>query len=245
MDKGYYMDKQNLDLEKIKKQLHRFEKAQDIVENPVGQIIFSLIDEFPILGAIKIMAESSLDSFQQKKRKKLCNIIFSDNKITEEMVKDVSFIMEFYKLIEVVDRLSTNTRVEYLGNLFKNTVLLETENKYDNFNEYLYRFKKMSEREIEILYMLFEEMGPIKLEELITVESQQEMARTWREFSIKATKHFSIDQSVLISILTGIQRTGFCSLELIHCAGGDMSVFITTKYFRDFMDLVKNKQDNE
>lgn len=234
------MDKQNFDLEKTKKQLHRIEKAQDIVENPVGQIIFSLIDEFPILGAIKTMAENSLDSFQQKKRKKLCNIIFSDNKITKEMVKDVSFIMEFYRLIEVVDRLSTNTKVEYLGRLFKNTVLLETENKYDNFNEYLYRFKEMSEREIEILYMLYEEMKSIKMGEIITDKSQQEMARNWREFRIKASNYFSIDQAVLLSILTGIQRTGFCSLEVIHFAGGDMSVFVVTKYFREFVELVKN-----
>lgn len=230
------MDKQNPELEKTKKQLHRSEKAQDIVESP----IFSLIDEFPILGVIKTMTESSLNSFQQKKREELCNIIFSDNKITEEMVKDVSFIMEFYKLIEVVDRLSTNTKIKYLGKLFKNTVLLETENKYDSFNEYLYRFKEMSEREIEILYKLYEEMKSIKLEELVTVESQQEMERKWKEFRTKATNHFSIDQAVLLSILTGIQRTGFCSLEVIHFAGGDMSVFVTTKYFIDFMELIKD-----
>ena len=233
------MEEHNLELRKTKKQLYRIEKAQDIVESTVGQIIFSLIDEFPILGVIKTMAESSLDSFQQKKRKELCNIIFSDNKITEEMVKDVSFIMEFYKLIEVVDRLSTNAKVEYLGKLFKNTVLSETENKYDNFNEYLYRFKDMSEREIEILYMLYEEMKSIKLGELITVESQQEMEKNWKEFRTKATNFFSIDQAGLLSILTGIQRTGFCSLEVIHFAGGDMSVFVVTKYFRDFIDLVK------
>lgn len=234
------MEEQNLELGKTKKQLHRIEKTQDIAESPVGQIIFALIDEFPILGVIKTIAEGTLNSFQEKKRKELCNIIFSDNKITEEMVKDVSFIMEFYKLIEVVDRLSTNTKIKYLGKLFKNTVLLETENKYDSFNEYLYRFKEMSEREIEILYKLYEEMKSIKLEELVTVESQQEMERKWKEFRTKATNHFSIDQAVLLSILTGIQRTGFCSLEVIHFAGGDMSVFVTTKYFIDFMELIKD-----
>ena len=65
------------------------------------------------------------------------------------------------------------------------------------------------------------------------------MARTWREFSIKATNYFCIDQSVLLSILTGIQRTGFCALEVIHYAGGDMSVFVATKYFKEFVELVK------
>ena len=186
------------------------------------------------------MAESSLNSFQQKKRKELCNVIFSDNKITQEMVKDVSFIMEFYKLIEVVDRLSTNTKVEYLGKLFKNTVLSETENKYDNFNEYLYRFKEMSEREIEVLYMLYEEeIEFINIGEMITDANYQEMARIWREFRIKAINHFFIDEAVLKSILIGIQRTGFCSLETIHLAGGDLSVFTVTKYFIDFVELIK------
>lgn len=234
------MEEQNYELGKAKKQLRNIENTKDKFESPVGEILFSLIDEFPILGVIKTMAESSLNSFQQKKRKELCNIIFSDNRITEEMVKDVSFIMEFYKLIEVADRLSTNTKIKYLGKLFKNTVLLESENKYDSFNEYLYRFKEMSEREIEILYMLYEEMKSIKLEELITVEIQQEMERNWKEFRTKATNYFSIDQTVLLSILTGIQRTGFCSLEVIHFAGGDMSVFVVTKYFIDFMKFIKD-----
>lgn len=234
------MEEQKFELGKTKKQLHIVEKAQDIVESPVGQILLSLIDEFPILGVIKTMAESSLDNFKQKKRKELCNLIFSDNKITEEMVKDVSFIMEFYKLIEVVDRLSTNTKVEYLGKLFKNTVLSETENKYDNFNEYLYRFKEMSEREIEILYMLYEEeIEFINIGEMITDANYKEMARIWKEFRVKATNNFSIDEAVLNSILTGVQRTGFCSLETIHLAGGDMSVFIVTKYFIDFIELIK------
>ena len=234
------MEEQNYELGKAKKQLRNIENTKDKFESPVGEILFSLIDEFPILGVIKTMAESSLNSFQQKKRKELCNIIFSDNRITEEMVKYVSFIMEFYKLIEVADRLSTNTKIKYLGKLFKNTVLLESENKYDSFNEYLYRFKEMSEREIEILYMLYEEMKSIKLEELITVEIQQEMERNWKEFRTKATNYFSIDQTVLLSILTGIQRTGFCSLEVIHFAGGDMSVFVVTKYFIDFMKFIKD-----
>lgn len=234
------MEEQKFELGKTKKQLYRSEKVQDIVESSVGQIIFSLIDEFPVLGVIKTMAESSLNSFQQKKRKELCNVIFSDNKITQEMVKDVSFIMEFYKLIEVVDRLSTNTKVEYLGKLFKNTVLSEIENKYDNFNEYLYRFKEMSEREIEVLYMLYEEeIEFINIGEMITDANYQEMARIWREFRIKAINHFSIDEAVLKSILIGIQRTGFCSLETIHLTGGDLSVFTVTKYFIDFVELIK------
>lgn len=234
------MDMQNPELEKIKKQLHRAEKTQEIVESPISKVVFSLIEKFPILAtAINVTTKDSLNKFQEQKREELCNIIFSDNKITEEMVKEVSFIVEFYKLIEVVDRLSTNTKVEYLGKLFKNTVLSETENKYDSFNEYLYRFKEMSEREIEILYMLYEEMKSIKLGELITVESQQEMGKNWKEFRTKATNYFSIDQAVLLSILSGIQRTGFCSLEVIHFAGGDMSVFVVTKYFRDFIELVK------
>lgn len=234
------MEEQNYELGKAKKQLRNIENAKDKFESPVGQIISSLTDEFPILGVIKTIAETSLNSFQEKKRRDLCNIIFSNNKITQAMVKDVSFIMEFYKLLEVVDRLSTNTKVEYLGKLFKNTVLLDSENKYDNFDEYLYRFKEMSEREIEILYLLYEETNSIELGELITDESQQEMAKRWKEFKLKATKHFFVDQAVLISILTGIQRTGFCSLEVIHFAGGDMSVFVVTKYFRDFVELVKN-----
>lgn len=233
------MEEQNYELGKAKKQLRNIENTKDKFESPVGQIISSLTDEIPILGVIKTIAETSLNSFQEKKRRDLCNIIFSDNKITQAMVKDVSFIMEFYKLLEVVDRLSTNTKVEYLGKLFKNTVLLDSENKYDNFDEYLYRFKEMSEREIEILYLLYEETNSIELGELITDESQQEMAKRWKEFKLKATEHFFVDQAVLISILTGIQRTGFCSLEVIHFAGGDMSVFVVTKYFRDFVELVK------
>lgn len=235
------MRKKRTEWEKGKKQLHRIEKAQGIIKNPVGEIVsVPLIDKFPVLEKVKTIVESSLNYFQEKKREELCNIIFADNRITEEMVKDVSFIMEFYKLIEVVDRLSTNTKVEYLGKLFKNTVLLETENKYDNFNEYLYRFKDMSEREIDILYLLYEEeIEFIKIWQLRTDDDQKELANVWREFRLRATKQFSIDEAMLRSILTGIQRTGFCALETIHFACGDLSVFIITKYFMDFMELIQ------
>lgn len=235
------MGDQNLELEIVKKQVHRAENMQEIAENLIGKTVFSLIEKFPILGTVvNVTIENSLRRFQEQKREELCNVIFSDNKITEEMVKDVSFIMEFYKLIEVVDRLSTNTKVEYLGKLFKNTVLSETENKYDNFNEYLYRFKDMSEREIDILYLLYEEeMEFIKIWQLRTDDDQKELAKIWREIRLRATKQFSIDEAMLRSILTGIQRTGFCALETIHFAGGDLSVFIITKYFMDFMELVQ------
>lgn len=113
------MEEKNCKLEKAKKKLCNIENTKDRLESPIGKIISSFVDEFPILGVIKTIAETSLNSFQEQKREELCNIIFSDNRITEKMVKDVSFIMEFYKLIEVVDRLSTNTKVEYLGKLFK------------------------------------------------------------------------------------------------------------------------------
>ena len=104
----------------------------------------------------------------------------------------------------------------------------------------------MSEREIDILYLLYEEeIEFIKIWQLRTDDDQKELANVWREFRLRATKQFSIDEAMLRSILTGIQRTGFCALELIHFAGGDMQVFITTKYFRDFMELVMNKQDND
>lgn len=145
----------NLDTVKIS--LHHAEQLAEIKANPVVKAtIMSVVTSIPIIGdLIDGTIDTLLTQFQQKKRDELLSVILSDaHNITSEMVNDVEFIMNFAKTLEAVNRLSSNDKVKYFGNLLRNGYFCEDRIIDDKFDEYLDILNRLSYREIRCLIFL-------------------------------------------------------------------------------------------
>ncbi|HPG91844.1 MAG TPA: hypothetical protein PK675_00360 [Clostridia bacterium] len=140
-----------------KKTLITAEKLVSIYNNPVVKTVKNFIDEFPLLG--KLLANitdntlgSALKNHQAKKRKDFENFLLNTDKtITTEMVKDVEFIMNLVKSIEVIDRLTTNDKVVYFANLLRNAYLNGEKIQSDNFDNLFEKIKLMTKSDIDLL----------------------------------------------------------------------------------------------
>lgn len=234
------MDENLEKLEDVKLSLMNSEDIQDIAENPVCKMVFSLVSKFPALGAlVESATQNSLMMFQEKKREELCEIIFSDGKITKDMVKDVRFIMEFEKLLDTVNRLTTNTKVEYLGKLFRNAVLSGEESEYDKFEERLSRFNELSNREIEMLYLMY---GCQRDGAAITFPKENmngKLLRIWEDFVKIASKKYGVSKGEVESVISGITRTGFCKPYYAEIEGKSKIIYRVTDSYSEFLEDVK------
>lgn len=61
-----------------------------------------------------------IKEFQSKKQKRFLDIILTNEQlITSEKVTNITFIMEFAKTLDVVNRLHSNDKLDYIAKLFK------------------------------------------------------------------------------------------------------------------------------
>lgn len=213
------------DFDKIKKQLTQIttiNKAQN--SHLVDGGIMTLIRGFPIIGdLINTNTVKTLNNMQEMKQKELMDVILSDKElITSEKVNNIEFIMEFIKMIEVVNKLASNEKVVYIANLFRSSFIETNNYNTSEFEEYLFRLNDLSLREINILVDLYN--NSFELE---------------RFYKISEEKH-GLNKETINAILSSITRSGFCS-EL----GGTMTLgytgdfYFTTPYFEAFLKKIK------
>lgn len=140
----------NESLENIKFSLYNSKEIADVKHNPVVKAMLSCLKRIPVLGElIDDTLDEALLKFQESKRNELLDIILSDSEhITTDMVNDVEFIMSFRKTIEAIDRLASNDKVLYFGNLLKNGYLGKDKIQLDRFEEYFYAINSLSRRQL-------------------------------------------------------------------------------------------------
>ena len=139
-------------LDNVKTELHNYQEIESIKTNPVVKLGIGLMKQYiPILGEIiDCGIDQRLEKKQKEKRNELISIILSDDKlITSEMVNDTEFIINFFKTIEAVDRLTTNDKIVYFGNLIKNGYLNEERIQAYKFEEYFNIINSLSYRQLD------------------------------------------------------------------------------------------------
>lgn len=233
----------NEEFQDVKYSLETLDDVKDISNNPVVKSLISVVSLIPGMGTFANSAiAEKVSMFQKEKREKLIDIIFSDGTITQEQVSDVQFIMEFAKLLDVIDRLSTNTKVEYLGKLFKNSMLSNDDDKFDRFEEYLYRFNELSNREIEILYLLYGCQKDWSKLPYPNGNADAKKFKIWSEFKKLASEKFNMSKGEVDTVVAGIVRTGFCKPYFVSLAKTSEIIYRATSDFAEFVDLVKENQ---
>lgn len=229
-------------LEIAKNELYNVEEMKDISENLIIKTALSLMKWFPGVGTFLTSTISSeLQMFQNSKREKIEKILFEDDSITLDDVKDIRFIMEYINLMEVVDRLSENTKVEYLGKLFKNTVLSSEKDKYDIFKERMNKLNELSNREIEVMYYLYESQYNITAEPFGTHGNEtpdDKKLRIWETF-LQFAKNHGYSNEDAEAIIAGASRTGFCKIKYLNVKSKTKIIYLlTNEYFR-LIDQIK------
>ena len=226
-----------------KRDLEEAKNTNEIWNHPIVQKIYQIVGS--VLGCSSIVDLFSLglsDALTKDLRKKqeiVIEELIKSNSITEKDIDDLDFLVEFSRLLEAVKRTRGNTKIKCMTDIFKGTVC-NGKKEYDLYEEYLQRIFDMSEREIDILFIMnyCEEREAENTYKDDTREARLE--RIWHEEKVMIKNQINIDESTLRSIISGMQRTGFCTVEYIHYAGGDVPIYLLTKYFKDFVKFIKN-----
>lgn len=236
-------------MEKAKKEVNSVDKAKELKNSHLGVGISALLSLIPGAGPfIDGEINKKINEFQDEKRNKLIDtILCNNNNITSEMVNDIEFIFNFSKTCEVVSKLATNDKVEYFGNLIKNSYLVGAKVENDVFEEYLNILNDMSVREINYLVFLKE-----KIDEMKTIKKKLK----WHKFICDFEDKFNIPKENVYNIYYRLKRTGFVDEELsvssssvsgdedigyeLDSADIDSDRFFLTNLFDDFYNKIIN-----
>lgn len=237
------------DFESSKLSLINSEQLEEIKNNPATRAtILSLIKAIPVLGElIDGTIDASLNKFQQSKRNELLDIILSTPEtITTEMVNDVEFIINFAKTLEAINRLGSNDKVRYFANIIKNGYLSDQRITDSEFEEYLYALSTMSYRQINILIDLYiyEQNNVVEDNAEDKTKKNNKLAPrhdTWSTFVNSEAEKYAITAEDVISMLSGIARTGFCSEVTGAYYGYTGGVFYVTNSCKRFIEMISDR----
>ena len=146
--------------------LKKAKKEIDTEENVVAfydkykPVISGVLSVIPYLGSfIDGFVEQKLSNYQTRKRQLFVDAILANKcLITSEKVRNEAFIINTAKIIELVDRTTSDDKVIYYGNLIRNGYLDSGEQiSNDDFEEYVSILKDLSEREIKYLVAFADE----------------------------------------------------------------------------------------
>lgn len=209
---------------------------KDIWENPLAQFIVSHISA--ILPAVSSGIEKALEMRQKKKLEELFEIALEDDTITLEDLQDVDCILEFARTIDVVNRLIRNDKVKYLARLLKNSIQ-DRERDVDEFEELLDKIATLSLREMELLYLLYEEEERACQEEATEAKGYNQ-EEGWKSFVEGAQSKYELVENEVISKMLGVMRTGFCVGEWrTYLNGRAELVMRTSPDYRRLLERVK------
>lgn len=164
---------------------------------------------------------------------------FCDNTITLGDVQNVTFITEFAKVLDVVNRLSTNHKIKYIAKLFKNSYTeFESLEGISEFEEYLHKLSNISYREIDLLFLLDRVENKVNNSR---ERSAEKIYAAWNEFKKEAKKRFNLQEETVLAIMSGLAVTGFCreARFMFPSKGMIETPVYTTTYFDRFLKLIQ------
>ena len=218
-------------IKKIENELKRGGFVYKLINTPILKGLKAGLLSLLPLGVgdgIKETIDEAIDLtfgyFRNKKQEEFFDIIRNSNTITKEMV-NVDFVMGYIKALEAVNRLSTNAKVKYIANLFKNTFCIEGKKNIDEYEEWLANLSSLSYREIKILIMLYESNKKDEKKEV---------------FYKNIEKELGLDEENTIAILTSVSKSGFCKEKVGAIVGYTGGEFYTTNYFQRFLEKICN-----
>lgn len=244
----------NNELTVEKGKLNNVDKNSNILNHPIIQILLGGLGSIPFIGsAVSAGINSGLNTCLKREEEKrlfhICEIIISDDNITSDMVKDVKEIISFAKMLDVVRRLITNDKLDFLANLYKNLVAQDEKN-YDEYEEFLRRLDELSFREIEILHILdeldlaIEDLNADKQKGKGNFDEERhlrivQIENKWLKFQDIIYQRFQIDSLDLQGYMQSISRSGFCvQYKVIDMPIRANNIYAVTQYYKKFANKI-------
>ena len=233
----------------VKKELLR-------LENPIpSSVISGITAAVPLVGSLMSEGVNLIfNDFQIKKRKEFLDIILSESdKITSDMVNDIEFIINFAKMLEVINRLSSNDKIKYFANLMKNGYFTNDKIINDEFEEYLDILNRLSYREIN--YLLFMKDQENKFSKLRKTRKNINYHISWNRFNRLFSEKFNTKGYY---IYLKLKSTGFVEEELevdtdidgdedsgysLRSADISTGSFYTTEAFKRFSEIIVGEEN--
>lgn len=194
LNKDTLIEYNSEDIDRLKADCYNAQELSDIYENPVVQTFFSVLESLPIaipgtVSLVKSTIGKAISDFQRKKQKELLDYIIKSDSVTSDQVSNIEFIMNLRKTCEAVNRLSTNDKVKYYGNLLRNGYLSDRRIDNNFFDECFEYIDSMSYREILWLWKYREFCG----DELQNNEK-------WYDFKRTLSKESGVEENVISGI---------------------------------------------
>lgn len=194
----------------------------DIWNNPVVNVLKEMVKiKIPVATDIVDSTVSTIfEEFQRKKMEEFFDVLLCDKTVGVEDVKDITVIMEFLKMMDIVNHLIGNEKIKYCANLLKNSIKNDN-NDINEFEECSNRLNELSNREIEILCDMY--MHEKSYDNLNKYES-----KCWDDFAKKEFENWNISEEELTSIVAGMIRTGFIEeINIVYPNGTDATYYIS------------------
>lgn len=204
----------------------------------------ALLGAIPFAGTgLGELSATAMEHFLKKKRSIfLGDLLKEGTMLPPNLAKDVSFLMELQRTVQVIDRLATEDKVRYFASLLKNTFFTEETANIDEFEEAFVRLRDLSNREIGLLALLYrfelqqsddDENAPQKRSG--DENRLQRQNRFWDAFLHQAQKDFGLNGDDVTAMLTAASRSGFCREVTGSYFSYPGGVFFTTPLLRQFV----------
>ena len=233
------MGKNNNSFDSAKKKLELEENAYKVykIQSPIMKAVMGII---PVAGDfIDEKVDQKFEKYQNEKRQEFINIIAScKTLITNDMVKNEPFIINILKTVEMVERLSSNDKVQYYGNLICNGYFKEKKITNDLFDEYIAVLNELSYREMQYLYEFSNCVKKNQLNRTLSKEEWVDYCNHMRE------KYPDVNPGFMMKRL---ERTGFISeLSVWNEMDGQTLKFINPqdKGLQDMCFKLNEEYDN-
>lgn len=227
----------NEKLDIVKSEYKAMQDLKGIWNNPMVQFIISNI---PCISTISTIVDGSIqyliDERQKKKMEELLETVFLDSSITLDDLYDVDHIMEFAKVMDVVNHLIRNDKVKYFGKLLKSTIHSGNKN-IDEFEELLNKLNELSLREIDLLFLLAE----TEKNHIIKDSNNNDTidyTKSWKDFVEKVKDEYDMNETEIDSSMLGIMRTGFCMSDWNFSFSKAGLVMYTTPSYKILLDKI-------
>ncbi len=223
---------EKMEIENIKYNLTS--KFNSILELPAIAEVVTLVTGIPFAG--ELVKYLSGYAATENREKLINDILKSEEPLRPEVVKKLDFLAEFLQLMDCAAKVRSQEKLDYIGKLFRNSIYLSNTPDYDFYEECKSKLLELSEREIDILFFLDEEIPIPPTVELAATSIKNDYI--WNAYLHLASAKFDIGEEDIASIVAGISRTGFCRPKITIDKGKYNVAYEVTPLFKKLKEYI-------
>ncbi|GAB5490625.1 MAG: hypothetical protein Phog2KO_08400 [Phototrophicaceae bacterium] len=239
----------------ITQSAHKFTEHYD--ENPLTALLLTTLSlVVPQIAIGKEAIDRAVTKIQQERFQTLIDELATGEKyLTPEIIETEEFIHSFVVIYRVVMNTYQRQKIRFFAQILLSAVEKD-ELASDRFEEFVRILEDMTYRELELLVLLNQYETNNSLESIKETDSNgnilkeetendaQRAQKFWDTFMNDGCKIFKCEPELLISVLTGLSRTGlyetFAGRFIDYDGQGKITIL-----FKEFTEWIKFESDTD